>query len=76
MRVMTCYGLKTGLFFVPFFFLYRCNFYAYLLFSLVNTVVYCFPAGWIWSENGFLRSLGAVDIAGSGAVHLVGGASG
>jgi Amt family ammonium transporter len=42
----------------------------------VNTVVYCFPAGWIWSENGFLRSLGAVDIAGSGAVHLVGGASG
>ena len=54
----------------------RCNFYAYLLFSLVNTVVYCFPAGWIWNENGFLRTLGAVDIAGSGAVHLVGGASG
>ena len=53
----------------------RCNFYAYCLFSLVNTVVYCFPAGWIWSTNGFLRSLGVVDIAGSGAVHLVGGSS-
>ena len=75
MRVMT-YKLKTGLFFFVPIFLYRCNFYAYLLFSLVNTVVYCFPAGWIWSENGFLRTLGAVDIAGSGAVHLVGGASG
>ena len=41
----------------------------------MNTVVYCFPAGWIWSTNGFLRSLGVVDIAGSGAVHLVGGSS-
>ena len=57
------------------FIICRCNFYAYCLFSLVNTVVYCFPAGWIWSTNGFLRSLGVVDIAGSGAVHLVGGSS-
>ena len=39
-------------------------------------MVYCFPAGWIWSENGFLKTMGCVDIAGSGAVHLVGGASG
>lgn len=36
---------------------------------------YCVPAGWIWGEHGFLRKLGAVDIAGSGPVHLVGGAS-
>ena len=39
-------------------------------------MVYCFPAGWIWSENGFLKTMGCVDIAGSGGVHLVGGASG
>ena len=54
---------------------FRCNYYAYTLFSLVNTLVYCIPAGWIWSENGFLKVLGVVDIAGSGGVHLVGGAS-
>lgn len=53
----------------------RCNFKAYCIFSFVNTIVYCVPAGWIWGEHGFLRKLGAVDIAGSGPVHLVGGAS-
>ena len=42
----------------------RCNFNAYCLFSLVNTVVYCLPAHWMWAPNGFLRTLGAVDIAG------------
>ncbi len=54
----------------------RCNFYSYCLFSLVNTVVYCLPAGWMWGNHGFLKKLGAVDIAGGGAVHLVGGSSG
>ena len=48
----------------------RCNFYSYCLFSLVNTVVYCLPAGWLWGSHGFLKKLGAVDIAGAGAVHL------
>lgn len=48
---------------------------AYLLFSFFNTLVYCFPAHWIWGNNGFLRMIGVVDIAGSGAVHLVGGTS-
>ena len=33
----------------------RCNFYAYCLFSLVNTVVYCLPAGWLWADHGFLK---------------------
>ena len=33
------------------------------------------PAHWMWSPYGFLYKLGAVDIAGSGAVHLVGGSS-
>ena len=53
----------------------RCNFNAYCLFSLVNTVVYCLPAHWMWSPYGFLNILGCVDIAGSGPVHLVGGSS-
>lgn len=43
---------------------------------MLNTVVYCIPAGWVWGEHGFLYQLGSVDIAGSGPVHLVGGTSG
>lgn len=53
----------------------RCNFKAYCLFSFLNTVVYCVPAGWVWGDHGFLSKLGVVDIAGSGPVHLVGGGS-
>lgn len=55
---------------------FRCNFKAYCLFSLTNTVIYAVPAGWVWGQHGFLATLGAVDIAGSGCVHLVGGVSG
>lgn len=29
----------------------------------------------MWGEHGFLRNLGVIDIAGSGPVHLLGGAS-
>ena len=39
-------------------------------------MVYCVPAHWIWANNGFLYKMGCIDIAGSGGVHLVGGASG
>ncbi|XP_060518503.1 putative ammonium transporter 2 isoform X2 [Cylas formicarius] len=53
----------------------RCNFKAYCIFSFLNTSVYCIPAGWIWGEHGFLKRLGAVDIAGSGVVHLIGGSA-
>ncbi|KAI8441393.1 hypothetical protein MSG28_015008 [Choristoneura fumiferana] len=53
----------------------RCNFKAYCLFSFLNTIVYCVPAGWVWGSHGFLNRLGAVDIAGSGPVHLIGGSS-
>ncbi|XP_050312669.1 putative ammonium transporter 2 isoform X2 [Anthonomus grandis grandis] len=53
----------------------RCNFKAYCLFSFLNTMIYCIPAGWLWGEHGFLKKLGAVDIAGSGAVHLLGGSA-
>uniref|UniRef100_T1J0P5 Ammonium transporter AmtB-like domain-containing protein n=1 Tax=Strigamia maritima TaxID=126957 RepID=T1J0P5_STRMM len=53
----------------------RCNFIAYCIYSLLNTLVYCIPAGWLWGEHGFLKKMGAVDIAGSGGIHLVGGVS-
>ncbi|XP_039449730.2 putative ammonium transporter 2 [Culex pipiens pallens] len=53
----------------------RCNFKAYCLFSFLNTIVYCIPAGWVWGEHGFLNKLGVVDIAGSGPVHVIGGSS-
>lgn len=53
----------------------RTNYNAYCIFSLLNTVVYCIPAGWLWADHGFLRKLGAVDFAGSGCVHLLGGTS-
>ena len=49
---------------------------AYIVFSFLNTVIYCFPAHWCWAEDGWLRRLGYVDIAGAGPVHLVGGLTG
>ena len=54
----------------------RFNFVAYVMFSALNTIVYCIPAGWLWGGHGFLYQMGAVDIAGSCGVHLCGGASG
>ena len=51
----------------------RTNFYFYIFFSLFNTFVFCVPACWLWSERGFLRVLGVVDVAGSCGVNLVGG---
>ncbi|XP_022103038.1 putative ammonium transporter 2 isoform X2 [Acanthaster planci] len=49
---------------------------AYILFSFLNTLVYCFPAHWVWDCSGWLKTMGVVDIAGAGAVHLVGGVTG
>ena len=54
----------------------RTKLVAYIIFSFLNTCVYSFPAFWIWAPSGFLKQLGAVDIAGAGAVHLVGGVTG
>ncbi|XP_064619603.1 putative ammonium transporter 3 [Lineus longissimus] len=54
---------------------------SYIIFSFFNTVVYCIPAHWIWGAKGWLNSpndppyLKCIDIAGSGAVHLLGGVS-
>ncbi|WAR00244.1 AMT3-like protein [Mya arenaria] len=53
----------------------RTKLLSYIVFSFLNTICYCIPAHWEWASNGFLRSLGVVDIAGSGAVHVVGGVS-
>ena len=54
----------------------RCKLEAYIVFSLLNTLVYCFPSHWIWGHNGWLNQLGCVDVAGAGSVHLVGGVTG
>ena len=49
---------------------------AYILFSFFNTFIYCIPVHWMWAENGWLRHLGATDVAGASTVHLVGGING
>lgn len=49
---------------------------AYCLFSFLNTMIFCLPAHWLWSENGWLCKLGAFDEAGACTVHLVGGVTG
>ncbi|KAJ8304978.1 LOW QUALITY PROTEIN: hypothetical protein KUTeg_018561 [Tegillarca granosa] len=49
---------------------------AYIIFSMLNTFIFAIPAHWMWAANGWLRTLGVVDIAGAGPVHLVGGLSG
>lgn len=54
----------------------RTNLKAYIVFSLLNTISYCFPAHWMWGANGWLKELGAIDVAGCGPVHVVGGVSG
>ena len=41
----------------------RCNFHAYCLFSLVNTIVYCVPAHWLWESTGFLYQVGIQNVA-------------
>ena len=51
----------------------RTNLEAYMVYSFVNVFTYVFPAHWMWADTGFLKKMGAVDIAGGGPVHLVGG---
>ena len=54
----------------------RTSLRAYIMYSFLNTLTYSFPAHWIWDHSGWLNRMGAVDIAGCGPVHLVGGVSG
>uniref|UniRef100_A0A1I8HU72 Ammonium_transp domain-containing protein n=1 Tax=Macrostomum lignano TaxID=282301 RepID=A0A1I8HU72_9PLAT len=49
---------------------------SYMLFSFFNTFIFCFPAHWMWAEEGFLYEMSCMDIAGAGPVHLVGGTTG
>ncbi len=49
---------------------------SYIIFSLLNTVIFCFPCHWVWADKGWLYKLGIVDVAGAGPVHLVGGVTG
>lgn len=63
----------------------RTQFSAYLVFSFfLSGFVYPIVAHWLWSTNGWLSpnstsllfGSGAIDFAGSGVVHLVGGIAG
>ncbi|KAG1655918.1 putative ammonium transporter 3 [Nymphon striatum] len=54
----------------------RCKFIPFCIFSLFYPFIYSVPAGWLWTKDGFLRNLGAFDLAGAGPVHLVGAVSG
>lgn len=53
----------------------RTNFYAYLFFCVIATaIIYPFLGHWIWSADGWLRSIvGFHDFAGGMAVHGIGG---
>lgn len=42
----------------------RTHLHAYTIYSFTNTISYIFPAHWLWGEKGFLKELGAIDIAG------------
>ncbi|KAI5321729.1 PREDICTED: ammonium transporter [Prunus dulcis] len=63
----------------------RTQFSAYLIFScFLSGFVYPVVAHWVWSDSGWLSpkssnlllGSGAIDFAGSGVVHLVGGVAG
>ena len=55
---------------------YRINFWAYMIYSSVAVVIFCFPANWVWGQQGWLKSLGVVDLGGAGPVFIFGGFSG
>ena len=47
----------------------RTNLKAYMAYSFLNTVSYCFPAHWIWDPHGWIYKLGGVDIAGCSGMY-------
>ena len=52
----------------------RCNFVAYLVYSVMITgFIYPIIAHWAWHPEGWLYIQGFHDFAGSGVVHLTGG---
>lgn len=49
----------------------RMKFSTFMIFSILWTLlVYCPVAHWMWSANGWLAKLGAVDFAGGIVVHI------
>lgn len=53
----------------------RCKFNAYMLISLLMTVLYAVGGGWLWGYHGWLRNIGALEFSGAGPVHIIGGAA-
>ena len=53
----------------------RTNYEAYAFLSFLQTLSHAFPAHWLWHKDGFLKKLGALDIAGGGPLHLLEGCS-
>ena len=54
----------------------RTKFIGYIVYSLfISILVYPVFGHWAWGEGGWLKALGYHDFAGSGVVHLVGGAA-
>ncbi|CAG0924439.1 unnamed protein product [Notodromas monacha] len=52
----------------------RCNFYAYLIYSvLITGIVYPIASHWTWAPNGWLHTSPFKDYAGGGVVHMTGG---
>lgn len=43
---------------------------------MLNIIIHCMPAGWVWGFHGFLKKFEYIDIAGAGPIHLVGGFTG
>ena len=54
----------------------RMKFEVYCAFAFYAVLVYSFCAHWVWSDNGWLNTLGFHDFAGGSAVHLHGGMNG
>ena|ERR1700722_7712632 len=49
----------------------------YMIFIFIwSTVCYDPMAHWVWSSNGWLRTLGTLDFAGGTVVHILSGVSG
>ncbi|KAK7202381.1 ammonium transporter-like protein [Myxozyma melibiosi] len=52
----------------------RCRFLPSMVFCFCwTTIVYCPVACWTWNSNGWLYTLGALDFAGGGPVHIASG---
>ena len=52
----------------------RTGFKAYLVFTVgMGALIYPIYGHWVWSDNGWLATLGFHDFAGGSVVHLVGG---